>query len=536
MNDLLISLNRFGPKTSNNPTENFITEALAWILNSNKPFSIHLLNQLGIDDFKSVDSTTDLQWSTQENWAGNYPDMVCRIARQGEQREIVIFEHKTWTHLGNGQLERYKAHACNSENYSKETVRVVLITAGAHQWPTEESAKKIQDKSCHCRKCWSDVSGIITEFLNHAQTGTVGSADDVHRFLLKDFQSLLDHHGLGQIAGFRSVEIAGYDPAFMAKQLSLWRKVHSFLEPKLRSELPAIASQIDYELLQTGMQWGRIGLQLFAEWRPTVFIGTLLDLKDHAETYSNPSLGPDLTLILSFQLFAQDTIYNRSSYSRFREAFKNLSGLPSNWKPHDHFEDAHKRGVNANSYQPLYIRCPMSLAFAEADGAQLEDQARHTAELFVDVLMVLIEQTELCNLRAESVALSDAMFEAYPVCVRCKNYFVSNFKAQGVAAERRAWGKAYEPFVEVLVADGSHLGRYNIWPQWDGLVIHFIHHGHEVKEAEALGLSDALLTLNHKVVEFHGFSTKVKFSYEENYNWIKISRILDLLVEQALIG
>ena len=120
---LLESVRKYHPRDGSDPLENFITEAFAWMLRNcpefGEYFASNIAKQLNMSEF----DTANQRWETQQNFGGVYPDMVCSSGTMA-----LVFEHKTWSEVGDNQISNYRSYA--NKNYSES--RIVLILSLIH--------------------------------------------------------------------------------------------------------------------------------------------------------------------------------------------------------------------------------------------------------------------------------------------------------------------------------------------------------------------------------------------------------------------
>lgn len=187
---LLVSLRKYRPREGDNPLENFITEAFAWLLKNYDSFSEYfidkILNLLGVE----IDADA-FDWSTQVNFGGVFPDMLCRIGDTA-----LVFENKAWSHLHENQLDNYRLYA--SQNFNDSYL--ILITAAASQ----------HSQNPDLALCWSDVYVWIQEWID--------SQDDEPDFIFKDFLLLIKNEGMGSPAPISNEAILSYYPSRGFKQ------------------------------------------------------------------------------------------------------------------------------------------------------------------------------------------------------------------------------------------------------------------------------------------------------------------------------
>ncbi|MGB6013735.1 MAG: PD-(D/E)XK nuclease family protein, partial [Nodosilinea sp.] len=189
--NLLTSLRKYRPRENQDPLENFVTEAFAWLLKNNKNFSDFFLKKilmrLPTYSGLNLQADFDCKWATQRNFGGIFPDMVAELS----DGTLLVFEHKVWAQLHPGQLASYKQFS--NANYSKSYL--ILITASESQ--------HIQQPDLAL--CWRDIHIWIQEWI---QVG-----EEKPEFIFQDFLNLLREEGLGPIAPVSYDAILSYFPA-----------------------------------------------------------------------------------------------------------------------------------------------------------------------------------------------------------------------------------------------------------------------------------------------------------------------------------
>ena len=172
MDSLLVNLRKYRPRENTDPLENFVTEAFAWLLRSSPDVQravFSLINEF-LDEPLALPSEV-INISTQENFAGKYPDLVVNWSGC-----TWVFEHKVWSELHKNQLKNYRDYiAEHSDDY-----RMILITAKTYQHAQEPDAAL----------CWQDIYKCLTELKEQA-------SDEQLTWALNEFLTLLKTEGLG---------------------------------------------------------------------------------------------------------------------------------------------------------------------------------------------------------------------------------------------------------------------------------------------------------------------------------------------------
>ena len=323
--------------------EDFITNAFCWIL-SNTAFDACFLDYLSEEGLSmpALDRAT-LRWSSQTSFPRGggkrpvRPDMTCSDGERG-----LVFEHKAWHWLREGQLADYRNHAPPP---FKEAP-VVLITAHPGQHQQEPNLKL----------CWYQIHELLGKWLRLQSD----SHDPVVYFVVEDFQTLLEKRGLGPMDRLEQKAIESY---FL---------VADFHE-NLKKMMWAVSGQEWPDSVERKVvhEWGRLGFQVRGEsggtgWDPGLFVGVLLDGKEFCTEPVDRNRGPDACVILDLEkdLHPAAAI---PAYQQLVTYLKSVS-FPDGWTFYDHAGDEKVR--ESNPHHPFHIRCPLVEVLAGARNAE----------------------------------------------------------------------------------------------------------------------------------------------------------------------
>ncbi|MGB3311513.1 MAG: hypothetical protein WA939_15160 [Nodosilinea sp.] len=334
--NLLTSLRKYRPRENQDPLENFVTEAFAWLLKNNKNFSDFFLKKilmrLPTYSGLNLQADFDCKWATQRNFGGIFPDMVAELS----DGTLLVFEHKVWAQLHPGQLASYKQFS--NANYSKSYL--ILITASESQ--------HIQQPDLAL--CWRDIHIWIQEWI---QVG-----EEKPEFIFQDFLNLLREEGLGPIAPVSYDAILSYFPARDFKE-----QVVDLIQQAEKRDWSLIDSRITVsgDIKKNGRvsydMNGRVALLIFNDGHPSLTTGFILNW----EGYQMPPLlnarSPDFSIALRFLDF-HDKYPDLQIYQRFVEILREkVSQLGDGWDFYDQLNDPNSTGKNI--YFPIHIRKPM---------------------------------------------------------------------------------------------------------------------------------------------------------------------------------
>ncbi|MDE0226145.1 MAG: hypothetical protein OXP28_13585 [Gammaproteobacteria bacterium] len=342
--------------------EDFITNAFCWLL-SNTVLGerfLKYLGSLGSEGFKLPELDRDnLRWETQTQFPRGHghpvrPDMTCTDTNL---RHGIVFEHKAWSELHDRQLENYRDY----RHGPFEKAPIVLITAHPGQ-----------HRQCpNLSLCWYQVYRWLKKQLEAEQ-------DPVVEFVIRNFCTLLDRKGLGPMKSLRDEDLKNY---FGVKQLL--RDIPNTMRAVNGREWPG-----GVESRTVRERWGRLGFDLRGNWKPGVFVGVMLDGRDHSTSPMCPNKGPDACVILSVDEELQPAIDNYA-YKRFVTELKSKKcDLPKGWKLYHHAEDGEAKGrrKGPNPWHPYHIRCSLldvldGAKTAEAQVDKFYEQAHAVVKL-----------------------------------------------------------------------------------------------------------------------------------------------------------
>jgi hypothetical protein len=373
MDSLLVNLQKYRPRDNNNPLENFMTEAFAWLLKKDESLSAEFIKWIGVGLLDQGHEITlkkaPVTWSTQENFAGKYPDMVAKI-----EGIYLVFEHKTRSPLHDGQLQNYK-------NYCQENdieYRLILITA----------EEKQHCQAPHLALCWHQVYRFIDSYLSKS-----GDADN---WLAADFLQLIRSQGMGPPAPISHNAINHYREA-----KALEAQVDQLIN-RIKEDVWPVSGEYRVSVCTS---WGRRGLQferigVSSGWYPCIFVGFILDGYDHKITHRIKE-GLKMVLIVSV---------GRKLHSRYAAMpeFKQLAGeleqaaQATDWSFYNHLNDEHKK---RNLNHPLYLEQNMLEFFRGTLTPDEQDKCfrKGAAELLVLLLECPSYQAFLDGLQQEVI-------------------------------------------------------------------------------------------------------------------------------------
>ena len=337
-NNLFVSLSQYAPRENTTPTENFITEAFAWLLrNDSEVFQalIKLLQSKLTEDevLESFELTDDMHISTQENFGGKFPDMVIQNSTVS-LKSTLVFEHKVWSNLHHNQLDNYRDYMKSQEN---SNYKLILITALSSQ----------HRQNPDITLCWQDIGRCIQSLKSDSEKTT---------WIRDEFVKLLEANNLVSISTINPLSIAYYHDAKQIDAQLFQICQHSFDLPYH----PLIQQNHFQKLDKVRNRWGRIGYEVYLatgkedqRWVPGIFTGFVIDPWDHALENIMPDKSPIVCLMFSIERYLHPIQQFPAYQSLVTELSEKLLDHPI-WKVSD------RTTINKhNPWHPLVIYCDL---------------------------------------------------------------------------------------------------------------------------------------------------------------------------------
>lgn len=329
-NSLLVSLRQYRPREGRDSLENFVTEVFAWLLRNGGGTRKALLTLLrdAMPEGQTFDlprENEEIEWSTQARLGSRRPDMQATWPGI-----VLIFEHKVWSGLGDGQIMRYRELA--QEAFPDAAVRVVTITGSRHQ----------QSKEADACLCWSDIYDTLEQYLGEEEEAT-------ERFHIESFLALLKHEGLQPAAPMAHEAILYFPTAGKLPQ-----QLEQAITPLAARDWPVNEK---YQAVMKRLRWGRLGIELHTtnakrKWSPGIFIGCVIEGSDHSISHRIED-SIKLQIILDFSDGLRAHYPYMDSYSVLKSTLVDVT-QNSRWTFYDHSKERH-----ANTYHPLYLETPL---------------------------------------------------------------------------------------------------------------------------------------------------------------------------------
>lgn len=378
---LLVSLSSYRPRPDKKSIEDFITEAFAWLLRSQRElgrsFLAEVESRLESRSGLQINLSEDVEWSTQRTFPQSRPDMVAEAGGKA-----TVFEHKVREIASKDQLRRHEEGLSEHEEYSGGDL--ILITSAPWHYRNPADAKIT----------WQEIYKWLDRQAKSRSTRMV-----------KEFQVLLESEGLCPRPGLEERSLRAYLPAQKVEpQLEnlfrdLWSR--SVEWEFLFKKLPHLSRQ-NSELKPRVTSEGRLGIQFNGPsenaWTPGIFAGAHLDGSDHDVQMSKPDWGPDLAIVLDIgkriagmprQEFLNSSLYRRLS-DRLRENAKSR-----NWEVIDTFQ----RSSGGNLWHPLIVRRP--LADVLRGTSSFAGQSDAILRILKDGLRFLVKDERIRKARTE---------------------------------------------------------------------------------------------------------------------------------------
>jgi hypothetical protein len=324
MESLLVNLRKYRPRDKSDPLENFVTEAFAWLLRSSNKVTNAVVELVNENLIVPVEIGEDITISTQENFAGKFPDMLFSTPEM-----TLVFEHKVWSPLHSKQLENYR----NFIAKKTDLYRLVLITARTYQHKQNPDAAL----------CWYQVYKKL-------DIVKLAIKDSQLNWAIDEFLLLLRSEGLGPASPINPFAIEHYQEA-----IELEGQLGNLIQQASHLNWP-INSLFECGSLKS--RYGRVGLEFCKvspsgkrQWLPGIFCGFLLNGDDHL---ANDLLsdGLKISIIIDFNEKGQKFYPENETYKLFLLELNDLINKHEGWKLSDRTTE---NNVSLNKWHPLIL-------------------------------------------------------------------------------------------------------------------------------------------------------------------------------------
>ena len=265
MNESIFSrLFRYKQTEKMSPKENYLTEMLAWMIDSLPQFGQDYVLFLNSKCKEKLNFDANCPFTvsarTQVAVKDGFIDMVIIT----DQNLGFICEHKIDSELSNNQIKKY--YDCRAEIDSNLEFQTVLLTKSKGQHEQNPDIQII----------WHDVY----EFFSDPIRKESYNADE--KIIIEQFLKYLTEVGMGMKSSIQIGSVENYCEAMKLDQTlkgifceilddTSWETKCNGLTDFVASYNPGVPVK----------RWGRIGIEFSDEWKPSIFAGVVLDNSDH---------------------------------------------------------------------------------------------------------------------------------------------------------------------------------------------------------------------------------------------------------------
>lgn len=276
----------YQPGSGNTPWENFLTEALAYILKT-EPCAMKAWLALMLG--KPIQQFTEYTVTSQssERLPGQartvFPDLKITVFWEGGQQQIIYCEHKWDSPCNHEQLRNY-AQLAAAEREQGHKSAVVFVGPRYDQVST---AQELMGEVIENAVYWVDIyrvfneiidpSPMLKQFLYFMLTNNLGSLGPMNP---QNLQALLQvQKTMRQLLQFAHQLLKNYSWDFLPE-----RHRSNIIDGK---KFPCVTNR-----------YGRVGIEFMTNppYIPTIVVGFLYDTSNHQVELSNPECGIDLML------------------------------------------------------------------------------------------------------------------------------------------------------------------------------------------------------------------------------------------------
>lgn len=287
--NLFNALFKYHPRDGHTPWENFLTEAIAYVLKTEpRAAEVWLSLMLGRNvEVAEFDVLTQNSERAEDETSTVFPDLKVIASLKGGEQQTVYCEHKWDSPCNHNQLRNYARLA------RREQGNGIVTFVGANQMQVRE-ARRLEPEFVQKAVCWEDIYRSFKEISNPSQ-------------MLKELLVFMEAQGLNpgtplNTAGLRAIVQV---PAIKEQLRRYSKKLFTefdwqFLERRYREDnAPRFPCVKD--------RYGKIAIEFITRgWAPSIDVGFLYDITNHRVTFICQDDGIDLALRIS-----ADPVQNR---------------------------------------------------------------------------------------------------------------------------------------------------------------------------------------------------------------------------------
>lgn len=287
MDSLFSFIKSYIPSSTRDPQEDYLTQLFAYMLSIvpdlGTMYCQFLLEKVKEPKFQ-VSAGDVVGVKTQVVVQRGRVDLLLTTGGHG-----FICEHKVASNLGNEQMSRYaESFVSHPGNFY-----TVLVTANIFQ----------HKQDADIRLTWADISDFLISMQEHYH--------NEHGYLLKQLIEYMEQQGLARMEPLRMEDILGFSPGqklpmkleTLLPQLQFMAQLQSM---DWKTQCPGLQSLNPEKCQPTfkKFRWGRIGVELFNDMTPGLFVGVMLDYNQipSLEIYDR-QLGPDVVIMLEYDFY-----------------------------------------------------------------------------------------------------------------------------------------------------------------------------------------------------------------------------------------
>lgn len=277
----------YQPGSGNTPWENFLTEALAYILKT-EPCAMKAWLALMLG--KPIQQFTEYTVTSQssERLPGQartvFPDLKITVLWEGGQQQIIYCEHKWDSPCNHEQLRNY-AQLAAAEREQGHKSAVVFVGPRYDQVST---AQELVGEAIENAVYWADIyrafneildpSPMLKQFLYFMLTNNLGSLGSMNPENIRMLPQL--RNVIRQFSQFSNRLLNEYRWDFLPERYRNREQING-------NNFPCVTNR-----------FGRVAIEFMTNPRytPAISIGFLYDTSDHQVEFSHPERGIDLVL------------------------------------------------------------------------------------------------------------------------------------------------------------------------------------------------------------------------------------------------
>ena len=345
------------------PRENYLTEMLAWMIDSLPQFGQDyvgfLCEKCKTNLITERNQLIVVSAQTQCSVTAGFIDMVIKT----DKKLGFICEHKVDSPLSENQIQKYLD--CHDEIDASLEFKTVLLTKNSEQ----------HTQKANISITWYDVYEYFSDRINKE------AYEAGEKIIIEQFLMYLTEVGMGMKESINPNGVTYYSAAMNVESSlnSIFNDIYDELSKNnIETEFPGIQDFLrksKYKLNTPGKESGRIGIKFSETWCPGLFAGVQLNNNDHSlQKFDSPQL-----------VVIVDCVNGMKSKYQGTGWFKSLKDMQSKEETETGF---HIQTASDNPWRVLILHKPLT---GVLKGTRYEEQKKDIKDEIVSGINLILK-------------------------------------------------------------------------------------------------------------------------------------------------